>query len=290
MERYRYDQGDISSRNRPIKRRRQRGVPVWIVCVLLVCVFAFSRWTGNGRAPVDAGGQSVVPDGTHGASALNLLAPEGSTLPNSSGALPQETQWDMPKEAHLDSERWYLTLVNPWNSLPKEYSFSIKNLNNGHAVDQRCYPDLQDMMDDCRATGLTPVICSSHRSLQDQERLFGNKVSALMAQGISESDARVQTSNSIAYPGTSEHQLGLALDIVDINNQNLDSTQEQTEVQQWLMQNSWRYGFILRYPSDKGEITGIMYEPWHYRYVGKEVAQYIYENNICLEEYLDSLT
>ena len=90
----------------------------------------------------------------------------------------------------------------------------------------------------------------------------------------------------VAYPGTSEHQLGLALDIVDVSYQQLDTEQENTPVQQWLMKNSWKYGFVLRYPADKSDITGIIYEPWHYRYVGKEAAAEIYENKLCLEEYL----
>ena len=92
----------------------------------------------------------------------------------------------------------------------------------------------------------------------------------------------------MAVPGTSEHQLGLALDIVDVANQVLDERQENTEVQKWLMKNSWKYGFILRYPTDKSDITGISYEPWHYRYVGKEAAKEIYEAGICLEEYLNA--
>ena len=108
-----------------------------------------------------------------------------------------------------------------------------------------------------------------------------------MAQGYSEEEARTETAKNIAIPGTSEHQLGLAVDIVDKNYQILDETQEDTAVQKWLMENSWRYGFILRYPTDKSDITGIVYEPWHYRYVGKEAAEAIYNEGICLEEYLE---
>ena len=93
----------------------------------------------------------------------------------------------------------------------------------------------------------------------------------------------------MAVPGTSEHQLGLAVDIVDTANQHLDESQETTDVQKWLLQNSWKYGFILRYPSDKSDITGIIYEPWHYRYVGKDAAKAIYEEGICLEEYVARL-
>ncbi|MCB6367700.1 M15 family metallopeptidase, partial [Intestinibacillus massiliensis] len=90
----------------------------------------------------------------------------------------------------------------------------------------------------------------------------------------------------VAVPGTSEHQLGLAVDLVSLSNQNLNHSQENTALQKWLMKNSWKYGFILRYPSDKSSITGIGYEPWHYRYVGKKAAKAIYEQGVCLEEYL----
>ena len=93
--------------------------------------------------------------------------------------------------------------------------------------------------------------------------------------------------HQVAVPGTSEHQLGLAVDIVDVNYQLLDTNQENTAVQKWLLENSWRYGFILRYPTDQTDVTGIVYEPWHYRYVGKEYAQDIYKKGLCLEQYLE---
>ena len=90
----------------------------------------------------------------------------------------------------------------------------------------------------------------------------------------------------VARPGTSEHQTGLALDIVAASYQVLDEKQEDTAEQQWLMENSWKYGFILRYPSEKSGITGIGYEPWHYRYVGRAAAAEIHCAGVCLEEYL----
>ena len=110
----------------------------------------------------------------------------------------------------------------------------------------------------------------------------------LIAQGYSPSDARIEAAKAVAIPGTSEHQLGLAVDIVDLRYQVLDAGQEDTATQQWLMQNSWKYGFILRYPNDKTAVTGIIYEPWHYRYVGRENAKAIYESGLCLEEYLQA--
>lgn len=184
---------------------------------------------------------------------------------------------------------WNLILVNPWNSVPQDHQVTLTQLKNGQAVDERCYPSLQKMMDDCRAAGLDPVICSSYRTQEKQESLFQNQVNKLVTRGYSMEEARKEAGKAVAVPGTSEHQLGLAVDIVDLANQNLNESQEKTAVQKWLMENSWRYGFILRYPNDKSEVTGIIYEPWHYRYVGEKAAKEIYEQGICLEEYLEQL-
>lgn len=191
-------------------------------------------------------------------------------------------------ESMIQNTAWNLTLVNPWHILPESYSIYTVELIDGQSVDARCYPDLQEMMDDCRAAGLSPYICSSYRTWEKQNRLFENNVASLMAQGYSEAEARTETARNIAVPGTSEHQLGLAVDIVDKNYQELDEEQENTAVQQWLMENSWKYGWILRYPPEKSNMTGITYEPWHYRYVGKEAASVIYSEGICLEEYLEN--
>lgn len=156
-------------------------------------------------------------------------------------------------------------------------------------VDERCYPELQEMLDDCRAEGLSPVICSAYRSRERQQDLFQQKVTDYLNIGYSDFQAEFEAAQVVARPGYSEHQLGLAMDIVDLNNQILDESQEQTAVQQWLMEHSWEYGFIMRYPPDKSEFTGIIYEPWHYRYVGREAAQIIYEQNFCLEEFITLL-
>jgi D-alanyl-D-alanine carboxypeptidase len=92
-----------------------------------------------------------------------------------------------------------------------------------------------------------------------------------------------------ARPGTSEHQLGLAVDFVDTRYWTLDEKQAELPAQKWLMEHCWEYGFILRYPSEKSEITGIIYEPWHYRYVGREIALEIRDAGLTLEEYLETL-
>lgn len=181
---------------------------------------------------------------------------------------------------------WNLVLVNPDTPLPENYEINVKQLDNRQAVDERCYDALQNMMNDCRRAGLHPVICSSYRTQEKQQMLFDNQVEKWKNQGYSEDEAKMQAGKLVAVPGTSEHQLGLALDIVDISYQLLEEEQENTPTQKWLLENSWKYGFILRYPKDKTDITKISYEPWHYRYVGKKAAKEIFDAKICLEEYL----
>ena len=200
--------------------------------------------------------------------------------------LPADRGEPLPAEP-VPVDSWQLLLVNRWHSLPEDYSVQLVELRNGFQVDERCYPDLQDMMDDCRAEGLSPVICSAYRTREYQERLYRAETERWLARGYSQENAGAEAGKSVAVPGTSEHQLGLAVDIVDISNQHLDASQENTAVQKWLMEHSWEYGFILRYPNDKSEITGIIYEPWHYRYVGREYAEELHRLGLCLEEYLE---
>lgn len=190
------------------------------------------------------------------------------------------------KKISIDKTDWRLILVNADNKLPEGYTVDTAVLKNGLQADSRCCSDLQQMLDDCRKEGLTPVVCSAYRTQEMQESLFENQVEKQKAAGLSDEAAKIEAAKLVAPPGTSEHQTGLAFDIVDIEYQLLDLQQEKTAVQQWLLKNSWKYGFILRYPPDKMDITKMDYEPWHYRYVGKENAKFIYEHNLCLEEYL----
>lgn len=179
-----------------------------------------------------------------------------------------------------------MILVNRDNPMPEGLKPTLVDIGGGDSVDARCYDDLMLMLDDCRAAGLEPVICSAYRTQEYQTMLYENKIDRLIAQGFSAELAPALAMTVVALPGTSEHQLGLALDIVDASYQQLDEAQEHTPVQRWLMDNSYRYGFILRYPNDKSAVTGIIYEPWHYRYVGRDAAQQIYDSGLCLEEFL----
>ncbi len=179
-----------------------------------------------------------------------------------------------------------LTLVNFENTIPKDWKVDLVQLNNGQSVDRRIYDDLIAMLQAAKSEGLNPLICSSYRTNEKQEQLYQNKVSEYLSQGYSKVEASDKAAFWVARPGTSEHQLGLAVDIVLTKNQRLDRSQENTVEQQWLIQNSWKYGFVLRYPTNKNSITGVGYEPWHYRYVGKEHAKKINELGVCLEEYV----
>ena len=183
-----------------------------------------------------------------------------------------------------------IILANPWNQIPADYTVELQSIDENHQVASIAYADFQEMMADCRAAGLRPAVCSSYRTQEYQEKLFARKVAFYTRKGYAEDEARELAGRSVAVPGTSEHQLGLALDIVDNGNWKLDESQAKTATQQWLMAHSWEYGWILRYPEGSSEQTGIIYEPWHYRYVGRETAADLHSRGVCLEEYLDLLT
>ncbi len=194
------------------------------------------------------------------------------------GALP-----DVQKE----EEAWNLCLVNWEHSLPSDFTVELTEVGEGHQVDSRIAQALLDMIAAGKRDGHQIWIASSYRTMQKQTDLYENKVANLKKQGYSETEARKEAGTVVAVPGTSEHQLGLAVDLVSSEYTGLDERQEQTKSYQWLVRHCAEYGFILRYPNGKTDITGIIYEPWHFRYVGKEVAEEIMEAGICLEEYLE---
>ena len=190
-----------------------------------------------------------------------------------------------PEAAACGEGAWSLLLVNRDSPLPDGYQVELTHLSNGQSVDKRIYPALQAMFDAARAQGVYPVVASGFRTAEKQQSLLDEKIAAFEAQGDSPAQARENAEDWVALPGTSEHQTGLA---VDINADGIHSAGR--EVYRWLDQNAYRYGFILRYPSDKTGITGISNEPWHYRYVGVTAAAEIRRQNLCLEEYLNQRT
>lgn len=183
-----------------------------------------------------------------------------------------------------DDFGWNLMLVNHENYIPHNYQVELTELSNGEKVDSRIYPELQKMFDDARAQGYGLFVAAGYRTTEKQQQLMDEKIEAYENEGYSGAEAKRLAEQWVAIPGTSEHQMGIAVDI------NADTTISSSDaVYTWLAENAYKYGFIKRYPSDKTDITGVINEPWHYRYVGKEAAQEIYLQDICLEEYIEEL-
>ena len=177
-------------------------------------------------------------------------------------------------------KEWNLIVVNRWNELPEDYDVELTELSNGQMVDSRIYPYLQEMFDAARTEGVYPVVREGYRTAEEQQEILDDKIQNYINQGYSQVKAERTAKEWVALPGTSEHQLGIAVDI------NADKSKCSNEdVYGWLTENAYKYGFVLRYPPGKQKITGTSYEPWHYRYVGEEAAKEIYERGICLEEY-----
>ncbi len=198
---------------------------------------------------------------------------------------------------YLKSEvdEWYLMLVNPDNAVSSEF---IRNVNltaiksgyhdgtdSGMYLDSRIVGAFNSMCEAAEKDGIKLYSESAYRTYAYQETLFNNRVKRFENQGHSHSEAVEKTATMIATPGTSEHHLGLGVDINLV-----DESFEDTAEFRWLKENAENYGFVMRYPKDKQEITKIIYEPWHYRYVGVEHAKAINELNMCLEEYIEYLS
>ncbi len=260
-----------------------------IACVVSMCLLSCDKELPTDSAPVEQ-----VPEKTAEQPGDNA---EAQTEPEQQAEQEHETDDDKEpvtqnrdgeilSEAEQLPEEWMLILANPWNKLPEDFSVELKDIGGGHKVDARIVDDLNRMMQDLRLAGHSAFVCSSYRTNTKQTTLYKNKVNQYRSSGYADEDAAVEAGKWVAVPGTSEHQTGLAVDIMSSYYLVLDEGQENTAEQQWLMENSYKYGFILRYPSDKSNLTGIYYEPWHYRYVGKNAAKEIYEKDICFEEYL----
>ncbi len=189
-----------------------------------------------------------------------------------------------PQNTADDSLGWNLMLVNYQNHIPDNYSPNLTELSNGQKVDSRIYGALQQMFEDAKNEDIHMVVAAGYRTHQKQQSLMKEKILGYMSDGYSYFKAEKLAKKWVAAAGTSEHQLGLAVDI----NQN-PALCSADKVYDWLLENAYKYGFVKRYPADKVEITKIANEPWHYRYVGKQAAAEMTEKDLCLEEYVELL-
>lgn len=200
------------------------------------------------------------------------------------GEIPVISGFDLLRKEADTSFGWNLILVNDDYRVPRNYDVELTELSNGEKVDSRIYPQLQQMFDDARAEGLELFVREGYRTTQDQKDIMDERIQQYQDEGYSRGEAKERAEEYVAEPGTSEHELGIAVDI------NADTSKCSSDaVYTWLANNAYKYGFIKRYPDDKTEITGVNNEPWHYRYVGVDAAREIQEKGLCLEEYIESL-
>ena len=235
--------------------------------------------------------QGEIVETTHGMeieakySAVDILA---ATQPNGSG----EGHAAEGESVEFSEDDWKLLLINKQHSIPEGYEFplgDIQTMKGTMQCDARIIDDLLEMLQDAKEDGIILKICSPYRDLAYQEILFNKKINMYMKRGMSYVEAYQLGSRIVAVPAASEHRLGLALDIVSDSYIGLDEGFADTPAGTWLAENSYKYGFILRYPKGKEDITGINYEPWHFRYVGVDAATVITEREITLEEFWDEL-
>lgn len=197
----------------------------------------------------------LYPDGTHATGFVEINGIERYFLPSGE----------------------YVLLCNRWNPVPEDYEMNLVQIGSKQ-MDATCAASLQQMIDDAKKAGISTRLNSAYRSEEKQQKLWKQNRARYIRQGMSAKKADIKVGQTTAIPGTSEHQTGLSVDIGG-----------STKTYRWLEENCWRYGFILRYQKGKTDITGIIYEPWHFRYVGEEMAKAVMESGLCLEEYLEKL-
>ena len=220
-----------------------------------------------------------APDTTKEASS-DTTAPE-TTQPVTAVVANPGTM-DNPTIITIDEEKWYLTLVNSSYRIPDDYEPDLVYVcGSGERLDRKVAEHYEEMYNAAQKEGINLAPCSGYRSYELQERNYNNKVSFYESQGYSNKDAKVKAATIIMPPGSSEHNLGYAMDIVCV-----DEWFEDTAEFKWLTENAADYGFIMRYPKDKQDITKVIYEPWHWRYVGVELAKELKDSGLVLEEYM----
>lgn len=200
------------------------------------------------------------------------------------------TKSPVEKEFSFDVSDWRLVLINKQHPISDDYEFKLgwRSIESKSIqLDDRILDDLLLMMQAAKKDGLNLVIRSPYRTFDRQVSNFNNRIREYMQKGLSYMEAYKVTSQVITVPGCSEHEVGLALDITSQSYIDLEQEFANTKEGKWLADHSYEYGFILRYPQGKEYITSIEYEPWHFRYVGREAASVMKEEDLCLEEFWD---
>lgn len=274
MDKYRKKKA-AEARRRKARNTRIAGTVIGIAACALITFagvrFINARMDNASAQQYQAVLPTQLPQGT--------LAPVHTDYIN---ATPAPTAAALTADELNAGDGWMQLLINSSNAIPDGYApTELTELSNGQSVDKRIYPSLQSMFDDARAQGVYPVVSSGYRTAKQQQSEMDDKIQEYIDDGKSEDEARALAATYVAQVGYSEHEAGLAIDIVAKANKSDDDT-----VWAWMKEHCAEYGFILRYPEGKEGVTGMSYEPWHFRYVGVKAAQKIMGAGITLEEYL----
>jgi D-alanyl-D-alanine carboxypeptidase len=264
-------------------RRMKKSLPILLFLgVLLFCLGLFQHWV----LPAADFQPSIPPS----VSKTTGSSPDDREPSGEEGSGKEAESFSSEEALPVNKNSWELVLVNAEHSLEEEYPVELEAVE-GYQFDKRAAGALREMIAAAERDGIRLILISTYRSFEKSEWNFAQKVQALLEEGYSEEEARLEAQRWVAPPGTSEHNTGLAADIVsgdyfDVYGRELETEFEGYQGFRWLYDHCADYGFILRYPDGKEEITGIHYEPWHYRYVGAGHAVAIMERGITLEEYL----
>lgn len=232
--------------------------------------------------PSESSSSEEVSVSSESSSSESEEIPESSSAPETSSSV---------SESSVKKDYGTLILVNPWNYIPDDYTLELEQVQGKYNMDIKAAESARKLVAAAKEAGFNMQLCSAYRTVEKSAELYERKVNQYIGYGYSESDAKVEAAKWVAPPGTSEHHTGLAMDLVSSDYWNyysdLEHDYENFDSFKWMYAHCAEFGFILRYPKDKQDITGITYEPWHYRYVGVEAATYIMEHGLCLEEYLE---
>lgn len=268
------------------RKRRVRWDRIF-VAVLLLALLVFGLIKGV-QAVANAVQEPSEASSEESLSQSDSASQEAAESQNVSGTASESAAQPEEVSPSTDLSQWNLILVNSSNALPDDFTVATAALANGLEMDERAVQAMNEMIAAAKAENVELLVCSAYRTVQRQTQLFEAKMSEFTAQGLSDEAAYAKAATIVAPPGTSEHNTGLAADIVTPEYQVLDEGFAQTSAGLWLAKHAPDYGFILRYPQGKEEVTGIIYEPWHFRYVGVAYAQTITDSGLCLEEWLAS--
>ncbi len=262
----------------PVKRRRKRHFPtVFSRLMVLFVVLAAMAGTMYALLRLMNGGAEAAQTAP---TPKPTVQPVATEVP---APTPEPTPSDLPD---VDLNSWELRLVRYEYPLGEDFAPpELVDVGDGQQMDSRVAPAAVQLIEDAKAAGNTVWVCSGYRDYDTQHIIYWNHIYEYTQEGMTEEEAHAKTRLAVNYPGSSEHQYGLSVDILEYNGQIMEPYICDEPLMVWLKEHCAEYGFVIRYPDNKTDITGVEYEPWHLRYVGTEAAAYMMEHDLCLEEF-----